>query len=101
MQNFKHLPYLPVFQPPYNRESLDHPQNFVKSGLMKVMVNPAENCTFVAGGEIYGRMDVSCKGDGGHKGKCEILVGELGIELTGYDGTPFSPHPPHSLSSFS
>ena len=30
-----------------------------------------------------------CKGDGGgSKGKSELLLGELGIELMGYDGTP-------------
>ena len=56
------------------------------------MIIPAENTTFVAGGEIYGRMDVICKGDGGSKGgKSELLIGELGLELIAYDGTLFSP----------
>jgi len=55
---------------------------------LKINVFPAENTTFVAGGEIYGRMDISCKGDGGSKGKSELLIGELGIELIGYDGHP-------------
>lgn len=51
------------------------------------MIIPAENTTFVAGSEIYGRMDVICKGDGGSKGgKSELLIGELGIELIAYDG---------------
>jgi hypothetical protein len=54
------------------------------------MVVPAENTTFVAGGEIYGRMDVSSKGDGGSKGKSELLLGELGIELIAYDGKPLT-----------
>jgi hypothetical protein len=55
---------------------------------MKIMVLPAESTTFTAGGEIYGRMDLNCKGDGGgSKGKSELLVGEIGIELIAYDGT--------------
>jgi hypothetical protein len=54
---------------------------------MKIMVLPAESTTFTAGGEIYGRMDLNCKGDGGgSKGKSELLVGEIGIELIAYDG---------------
>lgn len=51
------------------------------------MIIPAENTTFIAGSEIYGRMDVICKGDGGSKGgKSELLIGELGVELIAYDG---------------
>jgi len=51
------------------------------------MIIPAENTTFIAGSEIYGRMDVICKGDGGSKGgKSDFLIGELGIELLAYDG---------------
>ena len=84
--NLRHLPYPLIRQPAYHRETIDHPQHFAKSSLMKINVFPAENTTFVAGGEIYGRMDISCKGDGGSKGKPELLLGELGIELTGYDG---------------
>ena len=51
------------------------------------MVIPAESTTFLAGNEIYGRMEVNCRGDGGSKGKSEILIGEIGIELIAYDGT--------------
>jgi hypothetical protein len=75
---------------------LDHPQNFAKNSHLKLMVIPAENTTFVAAGEIYGRIDVNSKGEGGSKGKPEMLVGELGIELTAYDGTP-----PSLIFSFS
>jgi hypothetical protein len=84
--NLRHLPYPIIRQPPYHRETIDHPQHFAKSSLLKINVFPAENTTFVGGGEIYGRVDISCKGDGGSKGKSELLLGELGIELTGYDG---------------
>jgi len=87
-----HLPYPPILQPAYHRETLDHPQHFAKSGLLKINVVPAEFTTFVAGGEVYGRMDIMCKGDGNNKGKSELLVGELGIELMAYDGpSPKSP----------
>jgi hypothetical protein len=53
---------------------------------MKIMVIPAENTTFVAGSEIYGKMELFCKGDGSSKGKSELLVGEIGVELIGYEG---------------
>jgi hypothetical protein len=80
---------MPILTPTYHRETLDHPQNFAKNSNLKLMVIPAENTTFVAAGEIYGRMDVNSKGEGGSKGKPEILIGELGIELTAYDGNSF------------
>lgn len=88
--NLRHLPYQPILQPPYHRETLDHPQHFAKSHLIKINVIPAENTTFLAGGEIFGRMDISCKGEGGSKGKPELLIGELGIELIAYDGIPLN-----------
>jgi hypothetical protein len=66
--------------------------------LIKINVIPSEFTTFVAGGEIYGRMDISSKGDGHAKGKSELLLGELGIELIAYDGPdpnpPLPPSPP-------
>ena len=44
-------------------------------------------------------MDVSCKGDGGgSKGKPELLLGELGIELIAYDGLPLIPNPQTYIS---
>jgi hypothetical protein len=87
--NLRHLPFPPILQPAYHRATLDHPQHFAKSSLLKILVIPAENTTFVAGGEIYGRMDINSKGDGGgSKGKSELLVGEIGIELIAYDGKP-------------
>jgi hypothetical protein len=86
-----HLPYPPILQPAYHRETLDHPHHFAKSGLLKINVVPAEFTTFVAGGEVYGRMDIMCKGDGNNKGKSELLLGELGIELIAYDGPPQNP----------
>ena len=52
------------------------------------MVIPAESTSFLAGNEIYGKMEVICKGDGGSKGKVELLIGEIGIELIAYDGKP-------------
>lgn len=72
--------------PPYHRETIDHPQHFAKSNLLKILIIPAESTTFLAGTEIYGRMDVICKGDGSSKGKPELLIGEIGVELMGYDG---------------
>ena len=86
------MPYPPVRSPTYHRTTIAHPQNFAKTSLLRIMIIPAENTTFVAGGEIYGRMDVICKGDGGSKGgKSELLIGELGLELIAYDGTLFAP----------
>jgi hypothetical protein len=87
MTDLRHLPYPPILLPPYHRETLDHPQHFAKSNLLKILIIPAENTSFLGGSEIYGRMELLCKGDGGgSKGKPELLIGELGIELTGYDG---------------
>jgi hypothetical protein len=36
-------------------------------------------------------MDIMCKGDGNNKGKSELLLGEIGIELMAYDGPPPNP----------
>ena len=102
LTKLSHLPYRPIVQPAYHRETLDHPQHFAKSGLFKINVIPSEFTTFVAGGEIYGRIDIACKGDGNAKGKSELLLGELGIELIGYDGLiPRRPRPDrHRVCSF-
>jgi hypothetical protein len=88
-----------IVQPAYHKETIDHPQHFAKSSLLKIQITPAENVTFLAGSEIYGRMEVFCKGDGGSKGKSELLLGELGVELIGYDGNP--PCPPTPLPHLS
>lgn len=88
LTDLKHLPFPPIRQPDYHRETLDHPQYFARTNLLKLLVVPAEDTTFVGGGEIYGRLDIHSKGEGGSKGKVELLIGEIGIELLGYDGTP-------------
>ena len=87
LEDLRFLPYSPVRTPTYHRQTIAHPQNFFKTSLLRIMIIPAENTTFIAGSEIYGRMDVICKGDGGSKGgKSDLLIGELGIELLAYDG---------------
>jgi hypothetical protein len=86
MTDFQHFPFPPIRQPDYHRETLDHPQNFARSNLLKLLVVPAEDTTFTGGGEIYGRFDIHSKGEGGSKGKPELMIGEIGIELLGYDG---------------
>jgi hypothetical protein len=53
-----------------------------------MMVIPSEDTSFLAGGEVFGRLDFVSRGEGGSKAKPEILVGEIGVELLGYDGAP-------------
>jgi len=63
---------------------LDHPQHFAKNSNLRIIIVPAESTTFVAGGEIYGRMELLCKLE--PKAKADFLIGEIGIELIAYDG---------------
>lgn len=99
LQSVKSLPLKPVKCPPLCLEERFHPSTFVKTNKFKIKVLPASD-PFVAGGEIAGHIDiVSDEGFRAQLGSTQVLVGDIGVEIIGYEeiSHPESGHKPRSV----
>lgn len=85
LQSIKTLPVRPIRCPPLSWEERFHPAPFVKTPKFRIKVNPG-TAIFVAGGEVYGQLEISSEeGFRAQLGSTQVLVGEIGVEIIGYE----------------
>ncbi|OLL21691.1 hypothetical protein NEOLI_001083, partial [Neolecta irregularis DAH-3] len=92
-----HLPFPPIRHPELSFPAIRHPtvNTFAHLRMIKIKII-LHKTTFVAGGEIFGRMDLVVKSSKsfGSKKLGSFTVGEIGIELLGYEEVQSRPSHP-------
>lgn len=100
LQSVRVLPVKPIRCPPLCLEERFHPSSYAKTNKFKIKVHPGQ-APFVAGGEIFGHVDIiSDEGFRAQLGSTQVLVGEIGVEVIGYEEIQHneSGHNPRSLT---
>ncbi|BFZ58967.1 hypothetical protein PYCC9005_006035 [Savitreella phatthalungensis] len=87
LHTVKHLPERPVFCPPSSTEGRFQPSILVKTSKLRLRLLLAEQ-TVVAGAEVFGHFNVVFdEGLRAKLGSTEVLIGEIGVELIGFEET--------------
>ncbi|ODV89266.1 hypothetical protein CANCADRAFT_58238 [Tortispora caseinolytica NRRL Y-17796] len=90
LKSLRHLPYTPIYTPPLSFEArhTSHKPNMNKSGPLKVSIMPCPKVTFAAGGDVWGTATLKMKPPtylGSSKKTNSLTVGEIGVELIGFE----------------